>query len=85
MLEQKYLEQLEDGSVIDALNTLRHDLTPLNHKTSRVHQLSAYIMCATAEEVREQAHWTGKDSRVQLMEHLQQFLPPSIMLPPRRL
>ncbi|CAG7733080.1 unnamed protein product, partial [Allacma fusca] len=85
LLEQKYLEQLEEGRVIDALSTLRYELTPLNHRTSRVHQLSAYIMCATPEEVREQAHWKGKESRSQLMEQLQQFLPPSIMLPPRRL
>lgn len=85
LLEQKYLEQLEEGKVIDALSTLRYELTPLNHRTSRVHQLSAYIMCATAEDVREQAHWEGKESRIQLMEQLQQFLPPSIMLPPRRL
>lgn len=25
------------------------------------HQLSAYIMCSTAEEVREQASWNGKE------------------------
>jgi hypothetical protein len=85
ILEQKYLEFLEEGKVIDALSTLQYELTPLNHKTNRVHQLSAYIMCATPEEVREQAHWNGKTSRSQLMEQLQQFLPPSIMLPPRRL
>lgn len=85
MLEQKYLELLEEGKVIEALSTLRYELTPLNHKTNRVHQLSAYIMCSTAEDVREQAHWAGKVSRSQLMEHLQQFLPPSIMLPPKRL
>ncbi|ODN03641.1 WD repeat-containing protein 26 [Orchesella cincta] len=85
LLEQKYLELLEDGKVIDALSTLRYELTPLNHKTSRVHQLSAFIMCSTAEQVREQASWNGKESRIQLMEQLQQFLPPSVMLPPRRL
>lgn len=85
MLEQKYLELLEEGKIHEALSTLQYELTPLNHKTSRVHQLSAFIMCATAEDVRTQAHWNGKASRTQLMEHLQQFLPPSIMLPPRRL
>lgn len=70
---------------MEALGTLQYELTPLNHRTKRVHQLSAYIMCATAEEVREQAEWSGKESRTQLMERLQQFLPASVMLPPRRL
>jgi len=85
LLEQKYLELMEDGQVMEALATLQHELTPLNHKRDRVHQLSAYIMCASPEEVREQASWNGKASRSELMEHLQEFLPPSIMLPPRRL
>ncbi|XP_021957244.1 WD repeat-containing protein 26 [Folsomia candida] len=85
LLEQKYLELLEEGKVIDALSVLQYELTPLNHKTSRVHQLSAFIMCSTPEEVREQASWKGKESRINLMEQLQGFLPPSVMLPPRRL
>lgn len=85
LLEQKYLEYLEDGLVIDALSTLRYELTPLSHKTYRVHQLSAFIMCCTPEEVRDQANWNGKESRIQLMGKLQQFLPASVMLPPKRL
>jgi len=85
MLEQKYLELIEEGRIVEALTTLRHELTPLNHKRSRVHQLSAFIMCETPEDVQRQARWNGKASRSELMEQLQQFLPPSIMLPPRRL
>lgn len=85
LLEQKYLELLEEGKVMDALSVLQYELTPLNHKTTRVHQLSSFIMCSTPNEVREQARWNGKESRVNLMEQLQGFLPPSVMLPPRRL
>lgn len=85
LLEQKYLELLEEGKVMDALSVLQYELTPLNHKTARVHQLSGFIMCSTPEQVRDQATWNGKESRVQLMEKLQGFLPPSVMLPPRRL
>lgn len=85
LLEQKYLEFLEEGKVIEALGVLQYELTPLNHNRNRVHQLSAFIMCATPEEVKEQAEWSGKESRSSLMEQLQAFLPPSIMLPPRRL
>lgn len=40
LLEQKYLEYLEEGRIMDALNCLRHELTPLKHNTERVHELS---------------------------------------------
>lgn len=85
--EQKYLEYLEDSRIIEALNVLRHELTPLMHNVSRVHELSSYMMCSTAEELRTAAKWQGKGaaSRGSLMERLQRFLPPSIMLPPKRL
>ena len=40
ILEQKYLELLEDKREIDALHCLRYELTPLKFNTERVHQLS---------------------------------------------
>ncbi|KAJ8669841.1 hypothetical protein QAD02_001100 [Eretmocerus hayati] len=87
ILEQKYLELLEDGLVLDALQVLRNELTPLGHNTGRVHQLSAFMMCSGKEELQTRAGWEGKGylSRVTLMDKLQKYLPPSIMLPPRRL
>lgn len=60
ILEQKYLEFLEDGKVLDALNVLRNELTPLQHNTNRVHQLSSYMMCSNAQEVMERANWWEK-------------------------
>lgn len=45
LLEQKYLEYLDDSRPIDALHVLRNELTPLQHNTPRVHQLSSYMMC----------------------------------------
>jgi len=85
--EQKYLEYLEDGRVMEALNVLRHELTPLQHNVARVHELSGFMMCSAAEELRTAARWQGKGqvSRGSLMERLQRFLPAAIMLPPRRL
>ena len=45
-----------------------------------------YMMCSGREELQIRASWEGKGlkSRTQLMDKLQEFLPPSIMLPPRR-
>lgn len=57
LLEQKYLEFLEDGRPLDALHVLRNELTPLQHNTSRVHQLSSYMMCANREDLYRRAHW----------------------------
>ncbi|XP_025995831.1 WD repeat-containing protein 26 isoform X1 [Solenopsis invicta] len=87
LLEQKYLEYLEEGMVFDALHVLRNELTPLGHNTGRVHQLSLFMMCSGRDELQTRAGWDGKGpaSRAALMDRLQRFLPPSIMLPPRRL
>ncbi|XP_055698697.1 WD repeat-containing protein 26 homolog isoform X7 [Phlebotomus papatasi] len=87
LLEQKYLEFLEEGRPLDALHVLRNELTPLQHNTPRVHQLSSYMMCANNEELYQRASWEGKGvkSRNKLMDRLQNFLPPTVMLPPRRL
>ena len=87
ILEHKYLEKLEEGHVIEALSVLRNELSPLNYDTDRVHQLSRYIMCGPAEELRTATGWPGRanGAREQLMEKLQKFLPPTIMLPANRL
>lgn len=87
LLEQKYLEYLEDSRVMEALHCLRHELTPLKYNTERVHALSGYMMCSNPEDLRKMSSWSGKGamSRQALMEKLQAFLPPSVMLPPRRL
>ncbi|XP_072030182.1 WD repeat-containing protein 26-like, partial [Amphiura filiformis] len=98
LLEQKFLEHLEDGRVLEALQCLRQELTPLKFNTERVHVLSGFLMCTNTEELRKRADWEGKggSSRAKLMEQLQgmasndqnciqAFLPPSVMLPPRRL
>ncbi|XP_063698447.1 WD repeat-containing protein 26 homolog [Culicoides brevitarsis] len=87
LLEQKYLEFLEEGRPIDALHVLRNELTPLQHNTPRVHQLSSYMMCTNNSELYQRTGWEGcgVKSRSRLMDRLQSFLPASVMLPPRRL
>lgn len=87
ILEQKYLELLEDGKVLDALHCLRNELSPLKYNTERVHELSSYMMCSDGADLRDTAGWDGKGSvaRHKLIDKLQSFLPASIMLPPNRL
>uniref|UniRef100_A0A7N6BLR3 WD repeat-containing protein 26 n=1 Tax=Anabas testudineus TaxID=64144 RepID=A0A7N6BLR3_ANATE len=87
LLQQKYLEYLEDGKVLEALQVLRSELTPLKYNTERIHILSGYLMCSHADDLRAKAEWEGKGmaSRTKLLDKLQTYLPPSVMLPPRRL
>eukprot|EP00062_Callorhinchus_milii_P013081 gi/632960803/ref/XP_007896407.1/ PREDICTED: WD repeat-containing protein 26 isoform X1 [Callorhinchus milii] len=87
LLQQKYLEYLEDGKVLEALQVLRCELTPLKFNTERIHILSGYLMCSNTDDLRVKAEWEGKGtvSRSKLLDKLQTYLPPSVMLPPRRL
>lgn len=43
LLQQKYLEYLEDGKVLEALQVLRAELTPLKYNTERIHILSGSV------------------------------------------
>lgn len=87
ILEQKYLELLDGEKTSEALDTLRSSLTPLNHRRDRIHELAGLIMCHTRDEMHSVARWDGKglESRQKLMEKLQNFIPPEVMLPPHRL
>ncbi|KAI3360680.1 hypothetical protein L3Q82_002545 [Scortum barcoo] len=73
LLQQKYLEYLEDGRVLEALQVLRAELTPLKYNTERIHILSGYLMCSHAEDLRAKAEWEGKGtaSRTKLLDKLQ--------------
>lgn len=87
ILEQKFLELLDDEKSKDGLLCLQTELTPLCHKTDRIHKLTMFVMAKNREEFRRLANFDGKGSasRRRLMERLQEYLPPAVMLPPRRL
>lgn len=87
ILEQKYLEMLEDGETHEALDCLRKHMTPLKPNDEHVRQLTSYLMCSSSEDIRRLAKWSGKGavSRGKLLESIQAFLPSSLMVPPQRL
>lgn len=87
ILEQKFLELLEDNRVIDALHCLRQELTPLKYNVERIHELSGLLMSSDVDELLKRAKWEGKGqtTRQKLINKLQAFLPPTVMLPPDRL
>lgn len=51
LLQQKYLEYLEDGKVLEALQVLRAELTPLKYNTERIHILSGSVHLDTGWKV----------------------------------
>lgn len=87
LLEQKYLELLEDGRTLDALHCLRSELSPLKCNIDRVHELSFFVVYSNVNELRKMAKWEGRGriTRLKLFEKLQEFLPASVVLPPQRL
>lgn len=87
ILEQKFLELLEENRVIDALYTLRIELTPMKYNVQRVHELSSLLMCTSTDDLLVRSRWEGKGvvTRQKLVNKLQACLPPTVMLPPDRL
>lgn len=59
LLEQKYLECLSRGNPIEALKVLQMEVTPLKHNQSRTHELSSYLMLASAEELAARVSRAG--------------------------
>lgn len=85
--EQKYLELLEQGRAMEALECLRKELAPLRQDFVRVHRLSSLMMLTDANELKQRANWDGVhgSSRAKLLEKLRRYIPSSTLLPPRRL
>ena len=73
ILEQKYLECLEDGKILDALKCLRDELAPLKYNIDRLHELSSFLMCSDQLNLKTLSKWAGKSatSRQKLMDKLQ--------------
>ncbi|KAA8544799.1 hypothetical protein F0562_019610 [Nyssa sinensis] len=87
ILEQKFLELLAGEKVMDALKTLRTEITPLCINTSRLRELSS---CIVSPSQCALVGFPGQDiartkSRPELLEELQKLLPPTVMIPERRL
>ncbi|XP_072969593.1 WD repeat-containing protein 26 homolog [Typha angustifolia] len=87
ILEQKFFELLENDRVMDALNVLRTEITPLNINKERLHELSSFIISPVQcfilgfpKPVTE-----SSNSRLKLLDELQKLLPPALMIPERRL
>ena len=77
LLQEKYLELLEAGHEIEALQCLRHELAPLplHHSDKNIQILTSYMMHKDKERLHEAADWCGVSggARQKLMDQLQGF------------
>ena len=87
LFQQLFLELLEANNTSQALKVLRSSLAPLGIHTKRIHQLASWVVCSSPDHLRDTAQWSGKDgdSRHKLLIDLQGLLPPSLLIPERRL
>eukprot|EP00243_Klebsormidium_subtile_P002915 TRINITY_DN15944_c0_g1_i1.p1 TRINITY_DN15944_c0_g1~~TRINITY_DN15944_c0_g1_i1.p1 ORF type:complete len:606 (-),score=172.76 TRINITY_DN15944_c0_g1_i1:173-1990(-) len=85
ILQQKFLEALEEGSTGLALKVLRNELAPLKVNTPQLHRLAAWVMCTNSADLLAQSHWSPGESRYKLLLDLQRLLPPSVLIPEKRL
>ncbi|CAO2200059.1 unnamed protein product [Urochloa humidicola] len=88
ILEQKFFELLRDDNVMGAMKTLQSEITPLGVNRKRVHELSSYMISCSPQQLFLGFSKLGIDSstsRLKLLEELQKVLPPTVMVPERRL
>jgi len=85
ILEQKFFELLDGEKVMDALKTLRTEITPLCSDSSRIRQLSSYMLSPCGQVGSSRRGIVQVRTRSKLLEELQNLLPPTILIPEKRL
>lgn len=87
ILQQKFFELLDKGNIPEAMKTLRLEISPLQLNTKRVHELASCIVFPSrCEELGYSKQGNPKSSeRMKVLQEIQQLLPPSIMIPEKRL
>lgn len=94
ILEQKFLELVDDQRFEPALEVLRAQLVPLGAFPEKLRTLASFLLCAQRDELRERCGWAaiGVDAadvrtaaRQRLLHELQALIPPSVLIPEGRL
>ncbi|KAJ1394762.1 WD40/YVTN repeat-like-containing domain superfamily [Sesbania bispinosa] len=85
ILEQKFFELLDGEKIMDALKTLRTEIAPLCVDSSRIRELSSSIVSSCGQVGSSRREFVRVGSRLKLLEELQKLLPPTVMIPEKRL
>lgn len=85
--EYKFFHHLEKDEVMDALKTLRSEIAPLKINRKRLHELSGCVVSSSRHGLLGFANMDIDSEKLglKLLEELHKILPPTIMIPERRL
>ncbi|KAJ4839349.1 hypothetical protein Tsubulata_008288 [Turnera subulata] len=87
ILEQKFFELLDDDEIMNALKTLRTEIAPLCIDNGRLRELSSCVVSPSyscSDGFSKPTNVRSK-SRPKLLEELQKLLPPTVVIPEKRL
>mmetsp|Transcript_7808 Transcript_7808/g.17830 ORF Transcript_7808/g.17830 Transcript_7808/m.17830 type:complete len:621 (-) Transcript_7808:1319-3181(-) len=84
---QKFLEMLRNEKIAEAMTCLRTEITPLTEDSKMLHSLACLILCKDESTLQKQARWLGANQagRQDVLKQIEEELPPSAIIPPRRL
>jgi hypothetical protein len=85
IFEQKFFELLDGDKVMDALKTLRTEITQLCVDSTRIRELSSCIVSPCGRDGSSKRNFVRVRTRLTLLEELQKLIPPNIMIPEKRL
>lgn len=86
ILEHKFFQHLNGENITDALKTLRTQIVPLGIKNERVQELSKFVLFPSKNSLDGiSGQGSVLQSRKKLLDEVQQLLPPSVMIPEKRL
>ncbi|KAL8474105.1 hypothetical protein ACS0TY_030100 [Phlomoides rotata] len=83
ILEQKYLDLLDEDKIMDALKTLRTEISPLRIHDERVREMSSFIV--SPSQISIDGTSSKLESRKKLLDELRKLLPPTVIIPEKRL
>ncbi|XP_076890941.1 WD repeat-containing protein 26 homolog [Bidens hawaiensis] len=87
ILQQKFFELLDHEKLMEALKTLRTEISPLSVNSNRVRELSFFILYPKSRIIDgiSGQQMVKPKARSELLEELQKLFPPTVMIPDGRL
>eukprot|EP00471_Norrisiella_sphaerica_P000103 CAMPEP_0184481676 /NCGR_PEP_ID=MMETSP0113_2-20130426/3235_1 /TAXON_ID=91329 /ORGANISM="Norrisiella sphaerica, Strain BC52" /LENGTH=550 /DNA_ID=CAMNT_0026860943 /DNA_START=153 /DNA_END=1805 /DNA_ORIENTATION=- len=87
ILEEEFLELVEQGSITEALKILRNDIVPVLADKRKLNHMSSYLMYSDPEDLRKAADWPGAKggSRLKLLSKLEKLMDPFFVIPKFRM
>ena len=80
------MEEISEENIKGALSTLREEITPRSENSLKLHELASLLMCDAVTLKERFPPWMGVgESRERLIQEIQKYISPKLMLQPDRL